>query len=90
VTTPDHVHDPCRRMLSQLSDYADDALAAELCAELESHLADCEHCRIVLDTLRKTLSLVRCLPDEEPAPLPPGVEQRLFDVLGLKEFHPGG
>jgi predicted anti-sigma-YlaC factor YlaD len=60
-------------------------LAVELCAELEAHLAQCENCQIVLDTLRKTIYLVHRLPDSEQA-LPYDVERRLFATLSLEEY----
>jgi len=82
-------HDPghCGQMLSLLNDYVDEALTPALCEELEAHLAACQDCQIVLDTLRKTVYLVRQLPDASPA-LPAGVEQRLFAALALEDFLP--
>lgn len=78
-------HHRCAEVLSQLNEYADDALTPELCVELEAHLAECENCQVVLDTLRKTIYLVRRLNDE-PQTLPEGVEQRLFAVLDLDDY----
>lgn len=80
-----HRHEDCAQVLTQLNDYADHTLAVELCAELEAHLAECENCQIVLDTLRKTIYLVHRLPDSEQA-LPQDVEQRLFATLNLEEY----
>ena len=90
---PHHTHhhenaaglQPCAQILTQLNDYADHALAVELCADLEAHLAQCENCQIILDTLRKTIYLVHRLPDSEQA-LPQDVEQRLFATLNLEEY----
>ena len=66
----------------------DGDLAPGLCAELEMHLSECDNCRIVLDTLSKTLYLVRHL-DDEPDELPGEVEQRLFAMLDLDDFLAG-
>lgn len=80
-----HHHENCFEVLTQLNDYADHTLAVELCADLEAHLAQCENCQIVLDTLRKTIYLVHRLPDSEQT-LPQDVEQRLFATLNLEEY----
>jgi len=75
----------CREMLSSLSDYLDGELESELCAAIESHLAECENCRIVVDTLRKTITLYRQHAKEE-LPLPEDVRFRLFKRLNLEDF----
>lgn len=74
----------CRHLLDTLSDYLDGELSAELCRELERHLADCENCRVVVDTLRKTIELYR---ETVPEPqLPSDVRLRLFQRLNLAEY----
>jgi hypothetical protein len=45
---------------------------------------DCENCRIVVDTLRKTISLYQT--STEPSDVPEDVRQRLFHSLDLDEF----
>jgi anti-sigma factor (TIGR02949 family) len=77
-------HHDCRHLLGELSDYVDGELHGELCAELERHLADCENCRIVVDTLRKTVYLVHA--NAEPEEVPADVRERLYKCLDLKEF----
>ena len=47
----------CQELLGQLNDYIDGELAAELCRDLELHWADCADCRVVFDTLAKTITL---------------------------------
>jgi len=88
-TTPqhDHAHDhaQCRQLLGSLSDYVDGDLADEICAEIERHMAGCERCRIVVDTLRKTVELYQAAADA-PATLPTDVRQRLFFRLELEQF----
>lgn len=75
-------HEPrteaCRTLLSQLSDYLDGELEEQLCAELESHLAGCEDCQVVLDTTRKTLVLYGKL---EPIEVPGKSLERLWTAL---------
>jgi predicted anti-sigma-YlaC factor YlaD len=72
----------CQELLGQVSDYIDGELEAAVCAELEAHLAECHDCRIMVDTVRRTILLYRCEPDPK---LPEGVRQRLFEVLKLGE-----
>ncbi len=81
-----HHHDrsTCRRYLESLSDYVEGELSDELCRELEAHMAICENCRIVVNTLEKTISLYR----ELPAPdMPNAVRERLYSVLDLKQYY---
>ena len=82
-----HEENECSRVLTHLNDYIDQKLAPELCDELEAHLAECENCRVVFDTLNKTLYLVHQL-RESPAELPEAVEYRLFAVMKLEQFLP--
>ena len=79
-----HRHEDCRQLLNSLSDYLDGDLQQELCDEIELHMKDCENCRIVVDTLSKTISLYQT--SSEPAVVPDDVRQRLFHRLDLDEF----
>jgi anti-sigma factor RsiW len=73
----------CRALLGSLSDYVDGTAGDELCRELERHLAGCEDCRIVVDTLKKTVYLYHSNADTN---LPVAVRERLFKRLNLDEF----
>jgi len=72
----------CRDHLGALSDYLDGDLHPEFCAEIERHLAECGDCRIVVDTLRKTVMLYRAYGHEE---VPDDAKARLFAVLELEQ-----
>jgi anti-sigma factor (TIGR02949 family) len=74
----------CRHLLDSLSDYLDGELSDEFCTELEHHLAGCEDCQIVVDTLRRTIILYRS--NAAPPPVPPEVRERLYKRLNLDEF----
>lgn len=76
--------DSCRNLLNSLSDYVDGTLGERLCDDIERHLADCENCQIVVDTLRKTIYLVHAT--SEPQPIPADVRRRLFQRLDLDEY----
>jgi len=77
-------HHDCRHLLGELSVYVDGELGGELCAELERHLAGCEDCRIVVDTLKKTIYLVHATTENETVPA--DVRERLYKCLDLNEF----
>ena len=77
-----HEHSRCGELSDQLSDYIDGDLEAAVCAELEAHLAGCPDCRVMVDTLRKTIYLYRA---GAPAELPRDVEERLYGVLRLDQ-----
>ena len=54
---PDHSHEKCHDILDNLSLYIDGGLSADLCREIERHMEGCENCRVVIDTLTKTVKL---------------------------------
>ncbi len=74
---------PCLPLLAYLSDYVDGAAAQTICLEIEQHLAGCENCRIVVDTLRQTVYLYRTLPSPT---LPESARERLYKTLELAPF----
>jgi anti-sigma factor RsiW len=78
-------HKDCHKLLAEISEYVDGTLRDELCADLERHLCDCENCRIVVDTLKKTIELYQQTP-EVAAPLPDEVRERLFARLSLDDY----
>ena len=81
-TSSEHHHD-CRRFLASLSDYVDGVLDEALCREIEAHMAGCEDCRIVINTLAKTVELYQT----SPAPaLPQDIQRRQFTSLDLEKF----
>jgi len=77
-------HHDCRHLLSSLSEFADNTLDEELCAEIERHISECEDCRVVVDTLKKTIYLYH--ETVEPPGLPAEIRTRLFKRLDLEDF----
>ncbi len=71
----------CLELKAQLSDYIDGDLNEGLCKELEEHLANCDNCRVVVDTLRKTILLYRHY--DSNGAMPAVAHDRLIHVLGL-------
>lgn len=77
-------HDHCHDLLSSLSEYVDGELRADLCLEIERHLRDCNKCRVVVNTLKKTVELYHDSADGSS--MPDEVRKRLFVRLELKDF----
>jgi len=78
-----HDHENCRDYLKQISDYVDGELPSEVCASLEAHLQECDNCRVVVNTLRKTIDLYHVT--AENYALPEKVRTRLFARLNLED-----
>ena len=68
----------CPDYINSLNDYIDGEIDPELCAEIESHLGQCENCRIMVDTLRQTVKLCK---EGRQVPLPKELEDRLNNLL---------
>jgi anti-sigma factor RsiW len=79
--TTNHEQSICHDLLGHLSAYVDGELEAAICAQLEAHLAECPDCRVMVDTVRKTIILYR---SQTTAELPLDVQDRLYRVLKLE------
>lgn len=77
-------HD-CQEMLGQLSEYLDGEATAVVCEEIERHLENCADCRVVVDTLQKTILLYRGLP--QPS-LPDPLRLKLYHTLDIETVVP--
>jgi anti-sigma factor (TIGR02949 family) len=77
-------HENCHHLLDSLSEFVDGELKDELCTELERHLAECEDCRIVVDTLKKTVYLYHST-SSEPTTIPFDVKERLYKRLKIED-----
>jgi anti-sigma factor (TIGR02949 family) len=73
----------CQSLLNSLSEYVDGTLRDELCRQIENHLSECEDCRVVVDTLKKTIYLYHTTSRTD---MPPEVRERLFRRLDLENF----
>ena len=81
----DFEHSKCRSLLGSLSDFVDGTLGEGLCEEIERHVAECQNCRVVVDTLRKTISLYH-ESSVEAGEVPVVVRERLFRTLNLDDY----
>lgn len=74
----------CGAFLDSLSEYVDGVIDSALCAEIEDHIADCDDCRVVVDTLKKTIYLYHKTSEKNTIPV--DVRERLFHRLDLDDF----
>jgi len=68
----------CPDYINDLNDYLDGAIDKELCAEIEAHIGQCKNCRIMVDSMRQTVTLCREGISEQ---LPEKLSSRLNDLL---------
>ncbi len=77
-------HESCSHLLSSLGEYVDGVLDPDLCTEIERHMKGCVRCRVVVDTLRKTIELYHETAGDTP--MPGDVKRRLYARLNLEDF----
>jgi anti-sigma factor RsiW len=68
----------CEDLLKAMNDYVDGEIAPAVCEEFEQHLAGCNPCQVVVDTIRGTIHLYRA---GEPYEMPEGFRDGLRQVL---------
>lgn len=68
----------CEEYISGLADYIDGDIDSELCEEIERHIGQCKNCRIMVDTMRRTVTLCR---EGVPEKLPEALESKLNNLL---------
>lgn len=73
----------CHELAARLSEYLDRELDPAVCAEIERHLGDCPPCRDFLESLRRTVGLVRTAPDRNA--LPEEIKRRIVEAYRKAE-----
>jgi hypothetical protein len=68
----------CHKMLQALNDYVDGALDPAICEDFEAHLVGCNPCQIVVDNVRRTITLFKA---GKPYPVPVRCHKRLHQAL---------
>ncbi len=68
----------CTEFLSKLDDIFDGQPDAGLLAEVQAHVHKCQHCEVVLDTTRKTISIYR---ENEVYEFPEDLRERLHAAI---------
>ena len=78
-------HARCEEFPGALSEYIDGELDPVFCQELESHMSHCANCRIVVDTMKKTILLYQ-QEDASNVKIPGEIRARLFKKLILDDY----
>jgi anti-sigma factor RsiW len=78
----------CEELLGVLNEYVDGAIDPAVCREFEQHMAGCNPCKVVVDNIRKTITLCK---EGQAYELPLAFRNRLHAVLRerWKETHAG-
>ncbi len=68
----------CEELLKLLNEYVDGTVDPGLCDEFEKHMAGCNPCQVVVDNIRKTITLYK---NGEPYELPATFHEKLSNCL---------
>ncbi len=68
----------CEELMAVLNEYVDGEIDPSVCREMERHLKKCNPCRVVVDNIRKTITLYR---KDGSRVLPPAFRARLHSSL---------
>jgi anti-sigma factor RsiW len=71
----------CDSQVECINDYLDGKLEPDRCRELTAHLERCVGCRLLLESSRRMLQLVRAL---TPAPISDSLRDRLSAALNQR------
>jgi anti-sigma factor RsiW len=76
----------CDELLAFLNEYVDGTVDPAICQEFEQHMAGCNPCQVVVDNIRKTITLYKA---GQTYPLPVAFHERLHAALRQrwKETH---
>lgn len=77
----------CEALLQMLNEYVDGTVDPAICAEFERHMAGCNPCQVVVDNIRKTVTLYK---NGQPYELPLDFRAKLHSSLRerWREKHP--
>jgi predicted anti-sigma-YlaC factor YlaD len=77
--------DPCSELREKLSDFLEPSELEELCKTVGQHLDACRDCRLEVDSVKKTITIVRSRNDVEA---PVWVSDQLSSLLA-REYESG-
>ena len=77
----------CEELLKLLNEYVDGTVDPAICDDFEKHMAGCNPCQVVVDNIRKTITLYK---NGAPYELPVEFRMKLHTSLRKrwKEAHP--
>ncbi len=68
----------CEQLLEMLNEYVDGTIDPAICEEFEKHMAGCNPCQIVVDNIRKTITLYK---NGQQCELPVSFREKLHEAL---------
>jgi anti-sigma factor RsiW len=71
----------CEELLAMLNEYVDGTVDPAVCEEFERHMAGCNPCQVVVDNIRKTITLYK---EGRPYELPLPFRDKLHATLREK------
>ena len=71
----------CKEFLTELNDYLDATVDAEIRRRIETHINECPNCFVILDTCKKTIQVYKGM---QPQVLPDDVQSRLMKAVERK------
>ena len=71
----------CEELLAMLNEYVDGTVNPAICEEFEKHMAGCNPCQVVVDNIRKTITLYKA---GESYELPTKFREKLHATLRQK------
>ena len=77
----------CEELLKMLNEYVDGTVDPAVCEEFERHMAGCNPCQVVVDNIRKTITLYK---NGAPYAMPIRFREKLHQSLRekWKQVHP--
>ncbi len=78
----------CEELLKMLNEYVDGTVDPAVCEEFEKHMAGCNPCQVVVDNIRKTITLYK---NGQPHAMPISFREKLHESVRekWKQFHAG-
>jgi mycothiol system anti-sigma-R factor len=72
------MHEDCMKHIEHISEFLDGELDEATCEEIRAHLRECPACRECVESLKKTVDVLKRCPDES---VPGDVHDRLKAAL---------
>lgn len=72
------MHEECRKYADRISEFLNGELDEASREEIEQHLCDCPECRECIESLRKTVDVLKHTPRE---PVPADTKRRIREAL---------
>ena len=68
----------CEDLLKHLNEYVEGTIDPAVCEQFEEHMADCNPCQVVVDNIRRTITLYK---EGESYEIPIEFRNRLHETL---------